>query len=544
MDWQMAQATGSMETEGLRVREVLELLGSEDYKLVAGEAGINNVCQHMIVMETPEGIEWLKGDEFLLTSGYAIKMGNRSPVDLIYRAKEKNLAAFAIKEKRYLPEITQEMRYAANYCGLPLIVLPQNVVYTEITAKFYEKMFYKRNAYLMRAREIDTQLLNLVFDREKADNVIVGLSGLLHVSMCVYGDTMLEMASCFVNPDHEGAVQEVIPLLEQEVDLDSPRERGYTIAIKEKSCFVYTFPLIQGQTLGLALVVSDATLDVMQLRAIRHGCMIFSLKIREEERLSLKNIKMRRTLTELILNSPPMDKHFYESIEYDYSWNRRNIRGMVLCAADGGAGFDERFKQFIYSRLDRLFEDSEYLLTERARSIYIFFGLPKNVSIESLIKRLQSDLKAYSPAPPRISFGISRQYRSIRDVTNMFHDCSVTTLYVHKKEVTYYEDMDVAKLLHPLLEDRLFQEYYASSLGVLLDYDNENQTSLVNTLKCYFDCGMSKAKTAAALYIHVETLRYRLQKMQQLTGLHFDNNDDLLVLQLCHRLHRMQEGLQ
>lgn len=544
MEGRIEQSNGNIEADSLSVREVLELLGSDSYRLAAGEAGLENRCQHMIVMETPEGIEWLTGNEFLLTSGYAIQTGNRSLVDLIYRAKEKNLAAFAIKEKRYLSEITQEMIDAANHCAIPLIVLPQNAIYTETTAKFYEKMFYKRNAYLLRAREIDTELLNIVFDREKADNVVVGLSGLLQVSMCVYGDTMLDMASCFVNPSHEKAVQEVLPMVEQGIDPEDPREMRYTLTLDDKTYFVYAFPLIQVQTIGLALVVSDVMLDVMQLRAIRHGCMIFSLKIREEERLSLKNIKMRRTLTELILNNPHIDKHFYESIEYDYSWNRRNIRGMVLSAAGTGAGFDDRFKQYIYTRLDRLFEESEYLLTERGRSIYIFFGLPKNVTIESLIRRLQSDLQAYSPAPPKVAFGISRQYRSIRDVSNMFNDCRVTTLYVHRKEVMYYEEMDIAKLLYPLLEDQMILEYYNSSIGVLAEYDKENLTVLIDTLKAYFGCGMSKAKTAAALYIHAETLRYRLRKIQQLTGLHFDHSDDLLVMQLCYRLYCMQEELQ
>lgn len=43
---------------------------------------------------------------------------------------------------------------------------------------------------------------------------------------------------------------------------------------------------------------------------------------------------------------------------------------------------------------------------------------------------------------------------------------------------------------------------------------------------------MNKTETAQALYIHIETLRYRLKKIEKLTGLNMNDSNDLLTLQL------------
>jgi DNA-binding PucR family transcriptional regulator len=67
---------------------------------------------------------------------------------------------------------------------------------------------------------------------------------------------------------------------------------------------------------------------------------------------------------------------------------------------------------------------------------------------------------------------------------------------------------------------------------------------LLATLVCFFECGRSVRRSAAALEVHENTIRYRLGKIQELTGLDMGSDSDaqlsaqvaLLVLRLQGRL--------
>ena len=55
-------------------------------------------------------------------------------------------------------------------------------------------------------------------------------------------------------------------------------------------------------------------------------------------------------------------------------------------------------------------------------------------------------------------------------------------------------------------------------LGPLRDYDANHQSRLEQTLEAFLDCSASWSRCARELHIHVNTLRYRIEKINELTG--------------------------
>lgn len=58
---------------GVTIREAMQVGGLLRCKVVAGESALDKEIQYITVMEVPDVIQWLKGNELLLTSLYAIK---------------------------------------------------------------------------------------------------------------------------------------------------------------------------------------------------------------------------------------------------------------------------------------------------------------------------------------------------------------------------------------------------------------------------------------------------------------------------------------
>jgi DNA-binding PucR family transcriptional regulator len=75
----------------------------------------------------------------------------------------------------------------------------------------------------------------------------------------------------------------------------------------------------------------------------------------------------------------------------------------------------------------------------------------------------------------------------------------------------------------------------AEWLGALLDYDGNHHSNLVRTLSEYLDCGGNYERTAQVLVIHRSTLRYRLQRIREITGLSLQDPDSRLNLHVATR---------
>jgi DNA-binding PucR family transcriptional regulator len=55
-------------------------------------------------------------------------------------------------------------------------------------------------------------------------------------------------------------------------------------------------------------------------------------------------------------------------------------------------------------------------------------------------------------------------------------------------------------------------------LGRVLEYDARTGAGLLETLQVFLDCSGSWTRTAEALHVHVNTVRYRIERVEQLTG--------------------------
>ena len=78
--------------------------------------------------------------------------------------------------------------------------------------------------------------------------------------------------------------------------------------------------------------------------------------------------------------------------------------------------------------------------------------------------------------------------------------------------------------------------FQASLLSPLLDYDADHGTELVRTLRVFLDCSGSWTKAAEAMFVHVNSLRYRMRRVEELTGRDLGSLADQAALLLALRL--------
>ncbi|MFE6942062.1 PucR family transcriptional regulator [Streptomyces chartreusis] len=107
---------------------------------------------------------------------------------------------------------------------------------------------------------------------------------------------------------------------------------------------------------------------------------------------------------------------------------------------------------------------------------------------------------------------------------------------------TFFDDLGLYRILGPGNDLRELEDFVREWLGQLIDYDAEHATELVETLSRYFDCGGNYDDAAATLTVHRSTLRYRLQRIREITDRDLADVDTRLNLQVATRVWKIILG--
>ncbi|MFG2564928.1 PucR family transcriptional regulator [Streptomyces sp. NPDC048567] len=91
-------------------------------------------------------------------------------------------------------------------------------------------------------------------------------------------------------------------------------------------------------------------------------------------------------------------------------------------------------------------------------------------------------------------------------------------------------------LLLPFVPDDVRRAFTARLLDPLREYDRRHRAELIPTLEAFLDCDGSWTRCAARLHLHVNTLRYRVGRIEQLTGRDLARLEDKLDFFLALRM--------
>ncbi len=97
-----------------------------------------------------------------------------------------------------------------------------------------------------------------------------------------------------------------------------------------------------------------------------------------------------------------------------------------------------------------------------------------------------------------------------------------------------FSSLGLLKLVYPLSDTRVMREFSNSILNPIRDFDLENNGKLIETLSAWSEHGMSFPEAAAVLHQHENTLRYRMDKIGQITGLDFKKATDSQQLNMAY----------
>ncbi|MDT8304523.1 MAG: helix-turn-helix domain-containing protein [Anaerolineae bacterium] len=111
---------------------------------------------------------------------------------------------------------------------------------------------------------------------------------------------------------------------------------------------------------------------------------------------------------------------------------------------------------------------------------------------------------------------------------------------LHANHLVEYNSLGIYQLLSQIEHIDTVQRFAEQIIGPLAEYDRRHRGSLVETIDAYFQHHANVSQTAESLFIHRNTLLYRLERIQELTGQDINQADMRLALQLALKLWQLR----
>ena len=137
-----------------------------------------------------------------------------------------------------------------------------------------------------------------------------------------------------------------------------------------------------------------------------------------------------------------------------------------------------------------------------------------------------------------MTVGVSGQgvsYQAFQDVYREARDAVEIARSQSGQRVVCIEKAGYWRMLKDISKQQVCRDYAASKLDALIRYDGENESNLLETLEIFVNHLGARNTTASSLYLHRNTLMYRIKKIEHLTG--YDLSDPNSILELSLALH-------
>jgi len=534
----------------LTVKDCLKLGMLSFAEVVAGSRGLSREVKSVTVAEFTEApSELLRGNELVISALYTIKDDvdkQLAFIEMLNQAKVAGLVLFYLGI--YLKELSAEIIKRADELGFPLIVMPKNridIAYVDVIVPVMDAIFQEKVQTLQLS--IFDKIFRLPSEERKLSTFIRFLSkelgcGLILTDMRlnpIYWNLeeyniqvdVYEVCSCYRQSIARGSQPtlarkilcdyQIMPVREDTKDI------GFLIFVSSQSD--NRIPLILQQQAAKATALFTQFIQSMPQDSLTQECALSLLRGNVARALSLtdqgrlyNSINIYKIDIIAIIKVYDLGESYEVPITVDKvrlverQIEAQNIPGLVTSD-----------KNMIVLLMDTsVLKNREKRLSDFALQIGTCF-----------MKEVGCNIKMGYYGPVDSLYNINAAYERLK-----VSFIAATLIYPHKQ---FYvpKDMELPYILLNLASS--MGEFVDRYLDPIKQYDQKNGTELLTTFATFLiDCQCSLNEAAQKLYIHPNTLKYRIRTIKKILGydvLAWPTREELF---LALALDRLRQGLK
>ena len=149
--------------------------------------------------------------------------------------------------------------------------------------------------------------------------------------------------------------------------------------------------------------------------------------------------------------------------------------------------------------------------------------------------------------------GIGKSVEGYQRLKESYHEASRAIKYIDiirlvtgdkNKSVVHYSNLGFFQIFGKVDDMTELERCIPETLKKLYLYDDEHKGELITTLQMYLRNNQSIKKTAGAMFVHYRTISYRLEKIKQISGINFDNANEVLAVSNGLIIYKMLKEIE
>lgn len=170
---------------------------------------------------------------------------------------------------------------------------------------------------------------------------------------------------------------------------------------------------------------------------------------------------------------------------------------------------------------------------------------PESHDLDHVQQALREVIGPRGERPPELVAGLGRMCLGLEDYADSYSEAALALDLARRRskagEVLGEPDLGLYGLLARLPTRRSLESMVEDALGPIIEADATSGSEYVKTLHAYLDADRHLEHAAANLYVHPNTVRYRLSKVQGMLGVDLRDVDDRFLLELALRVQAALE---
>ncbi|TCK21432.1 helix-turn-helix domain-containing protein [Pseudonocardia endophytica] len=495
-------------------------------------------------------------DDFM---SLAAKEETRSAMAVPLRLQGELVGVLEVWRRRRSVFTERDQRRMVTFADFASIAIDNARLYDEQAAAARESdearaELQRQLAVLDGASRLQHQLLQTVIEGGGLTAVTRSVAAELDCEIGVYGPDGGLLAA------HSGRhLQSTLPAVVPPTDSSTRTGRstnGNGHAIVEGDHRTWARPVYaDGDRIGQVLVRQDLRVDAVADAVVGQVAMACSLALLRERAASRARAEATEQVLWDLLHGPVEHRlaarsraqQLNVSLAGDLRVLHARIANVETLAAELGwdtSQTDRARRQVL--RTVRTLEGRELALVSLRGDLLVAVA----ADLDRVAARAQ--VEAYSEAIHQewpaleLTWGVSRAHRDVLELPTALDEAR-TALAAAKRlggqSVFFYEELGIIRLLLGSGNDPDLHTFLEEVTGPLVAYDRDHDGALIATMRAFFDADCSQRVASERLFVHHKTLRYRLERIRQLTGLDLSRHDDRMRADFALRLLQVSQAM-
>lgn len=503
------------------VRDIVSIPGMP-LRLLAGEENATQPVRWVHISELEDPTPWLTGGELILTTGMGLGETAAKQRAYVRRLREAGVAGLGFGLGFGHDKTPRALVTEAAKLEFPLFEVPYPVPFIAITEAVFTRVLAEQYDTLQRAVDAEHVLTRAVLEGSGVEGIAESLAEVVKGWVLLLDLHGLPLAAT------SRAASQRVDRVWDEVRSSRPEGGTFSLSMVDRGHHVWVQPVgAHGRVEAFLAVGKPEQPSQFDRIVAGHALSLFAIELAKSRAVADAQRRLQGDFFDELVRGEMTTAEAARGLTR-FGFERDALVHVVTLEVTSG---EEDPEELALAATDlRSREGGGFLVSAHPSGVHVLLAADPPVDLAALTKALDQKVERELRAGAGSAVAFDEVGRSLREARYALQVCRLEGW-----EQAGFEDLGTYRLLLSMAEPDALRAFADAMLAPLDRYDGDHRGELISSLQAFLQHNARWETAASALFVHRHTLRYRMRKVEELSGRDLASSFDRMEFWLALR---------